>query len=454
MKRLLFALIVVFSLATSIVAQEMKYDVLAERAVSLSKLWSEIKYNFVNIDRIEFDVDSLYFATMQRALSVNNNIDYYKELASFLRHFNDAHTDLFIIPDGAEEDIDYPCYSTKRIGDKYYFTAYRLGRKDVDKRLLGAEIIEVMGIPTQDYVEKMVLPEVTGSTRNYRLNMAGMFLLNGKRNTYITGKALTTTGELIDFNIIRDGEATRTDEDKYCPDFIVNRENISLTWVNRIALLKIRSFYSTEVCSEIDRKMDEIRSNSPKGLILDLRGNNGGETEVAHHLQMYLTKGDTIKSFAAQTRDNLGYGRAQGNYDDKYKAYFDFLSYKTFPVENISRKEYVEPLECPIVILIDNMTFSACEDLLINIVELPERPLLIGEETAGSTGAPLVVHLPYGAVARICTLRPLFPYSLIPFSGMGIKPDIEVIPTIEECIKGIDVVLNKAIEVLETNFTN
>ena len=93
-------------------------------------------------------------------------------------------------------------------------------------------------------------------------------------------------------------------------------------------------------------------------------------------------------------------------------------------------------------------SFSACEDFLVCISEMPGHPLLIGEETAGSTGAPLVIYLPHGAVARICTLRELYPYSLKPFVGKGVTPDIEVKHTIDDYLDGKDPVLSKALEVL------
>lgn len=76
---------------------------------------------------------------------------------------------------------------------------------------------------------------------------------------------------------------------------------------------------------------------------------------------------------------------------------------------------------------------------------MPDRPILIGEETAGSTGAPLVIELPHGAVARICTIRPLFPYSMKLFINEGIIPDIEVIPTLQDVLGGKDIVLEKAL---------
>ena len=63
-----------------------------DKVFGLSKIWSEIKYNFVNIDKVNFDIDSLYQSTLTRILLTKNDIEYYDELELFLAKFNDGHT--------------------------------------------------------------------------------------------------------------------------------------------------------------------------------------------------------------------------------------------------------------------------------------------------------------------------------------------------------------------------
>lgn len=428
-------------------------NTLEEKVYGLSILWSELKYNFVNIDRLNFNVDSLYIETIKKVLSTNNDIEYYNELEKFLARFDDAHTELFDRPEFGEEEFDYPKYATKWINDKFYFTAYGIF-DDADSRLLGAEIIEIEGMPAMDYAEKYVMPKISSSTLKYKKVLAGTFLLNGKVNTYIKGKALLLNGEIVDFNIIRNGETIRSSEDKYLPRVINKRNNekVYCEWKDSVAIMTINSFYPETVSNDIDSVMNEIKLNDPSGLIIDLRNNGGGVTDVALRLQMHITNADTIRSFGAQTRTNLGYGRAQGNYMKEYEDYYYYKSYKSYPIEIIERDKNIKPVQCPIIILIGPYSFSACEDFLINIYELPNRPLLIGEETAGSTGAPLVISLPHEALARICTIRALYPYSMQPFVGHGIIPDIEVEKNINDYLDGKDVVMLKALQIINNNY--
>lgn len=185
-----------------------------DKVYALSLLWSEIKYNFVHIDQVNFDIDSLYRATMRRVLKTENDQDFYKEIDRFLVKFKDGHTELVIRPESGEENTDYPRYGTALFGDKFYFTSYRL-HSDTDSLLLGAEIVEIEGIPTTEYVEKYVLPDITGSTPTYNLKVAGALLLNGKVHTRIKGKALTRAGKIVNFDVIRDGESTRTPDEQW-----------------------------------------------------------------------------------------------------------------------------------------------------------------------------------------------------------------------------------------------
>ena len=85
-------LYICIGLNISVMAQQTSENIksvnsLEDKVYGLSLLWSEVKYNFVNIDRLDFDVDSLYRETMKKVLVTTNDVDYYKELSNFLRSF-------------------------------------------------------------------------------------------------------------------------------------------------------------------------------------------------------------------------------------------------------------------------------------------------------------------------------------------------------------------------------
>jgi C-terminal processing protease CtpA/Prc len=81
---------------------------------------------------------------------------------------------------------------------------------------------------------------------------------------------------------------------------------------------------------------------------------------------------------------------------------------------------------------------------------------LVGQRTNGSTGQPLLVELPGGVTARICTKWDSYPDGR-EFVGVGVIPDVEVYPTQREIADGLwadgrDPVLDRGLEVLRTQF--
>lgn len=420
---------------------------LQDKIYGLSLLWSEIKYNFVNIDQTGFDIDSLYRATMERVVATTDDLEYFDELNRFMARFNDGHTQIMDETFFWNDYYDYTPCSVIELGRKYYFSSYL--ENAVDPSLLGAEIIEVEGIPVREYVAQNIFPTICASTGDFKWNQAALKLTQGLKGTYFNGRARKLAGEVVPFSIRKNGETTRTDKDVYWspPNRFRPPSAISLRWQdNGVAVLDIRSFQE-RFMPLLDSLMGIVIKDAKK-LIVDMRYNGGGSTDVAHRLQMYLTKENEFMTFGSQTRTNSGYGRAQGNYREEYEPDFLYRAYDTEAPEAVAVEPGLPRVAVPTIILIGKRTYSAAEDFLVNMYEVPGRPMMIGEETGGSTGAPLVLFLPNGASARICTLRITYPYSGTPFVGKGVLPDIEVKQTIEDYLAGRDVVLEKAFQIL------
>lgn len=422
-----------------------------DKLFGLSKIWSEIKYNFVNIDQTKFDIDSLYYATIPKVIATTNDPDYYDELQKFMAFFNDGHTQLIETGYAWNDINDYiPC-GLIDINDKIYFSDVR-ENSGLDSTLIGAEIIEIEGVPTKKYINEYIYPTISASTDAHRWFQAVTKIQGGRKGTYFKGKAKKINGAVISFSIPRNGETTRTPNDKYRL-WATNPNKhstgrISLNWNGNIAILDIRAFYPESIISKID-SLATLINNKASGLIIDLRHNGGGTTSVAEHLQKYLNNGSYFLTFGSQQRINDSYGRSQGNYRDEYKDFFLGKAYKTNAPDTVFVEKSISPFKCPVIILIGTYTFSAAEDFLINIYEVPGRPLIIGEPTGGSTGAPLMVPLPHDAMARICSIRMLYPYSKKAFVGKGIQPDIIIKQNTTDYIKGKDVVMESALSHLK-----
>jgi carboxyl-terminal processing protease len=412
----------------------------------LSKIWSEIKYNFVNIDQLTFDVDSLYKAYIPKALESKNDYEYYKILQEFTASMKDGHTQ---VSDRGQfyPFTDYIPISLQDFNQKIYITS---GRKmeGIDSTWLGAELIEIDNIPTIDYLKQNVFPYISASTEQHLWMQAIYKIQSGLKTEPFKGKIKKTDGTVEKIVLKRNGEATRTPDDEdwgVIPKY--SRNIIDLDWVdNNIAVIRFNRFSPADkAIKEFDNVVKMVEN--AKGLIIDLRQNGGGSTEVAWHLQEYLSEQNSFLNFAWETRINDGVKKANGNWKEEYKDYYLDKAVRFEEPETINVSNTIKSFKCKTVLLVGRFTFSAAEDFLVNIYEVPNRPKIIGEETGGSTGSPLVVSgLPGGGYARICTRRICYPISGKKFVNSGVKPDIEVKQSIEDYLKGRDVVLEKAIK--------
>lgn len=83
-----------------------------------------------------------------------------------------------------------------------------------------------------------MLPYLTGSTLKYRLNQAGRLLLNGLEGSSICGKAICRDGKMKTFNIVRNGEAIRKNDDVWLPEdeySFHTSKAVTLNWKDDIA---------------------------------------------------------------------------------------------------------------------------------------------------------------------------------------------------------------------------
>jgi len=422
-----------------------------EKLYWLSQVWSETKYNFVNIDRLKFNLDSLYKSFIPLVQATKNDYEYYQVLKKFMANLHDGHSQV----SDNEQFYLYTDYIPIRLQDfnkKVYITSVRK-IPELDSTWVGAELIEIGNIPTNQYLETRIFPFISASTEQH-LWMQGIYKMHsGFKDQPFKGTIKKINGEIIKIELQRNGEATRTDNDQYWGPAINYSQNIvDLKWLeNDIALVSFNKFSPEDkAIKEFDKVAKEL--GRAKGVIIDLRKNGGGSGEVALHLQKYLTKENHFLNFGAETRINDGYGKSQGNYREEYKNYFLNKAYRFEKPETIEVSDTIRRIKCPTVILIGRYTFSAAEDFLVNLYEVPNRPKLIGEETGGSTGAPLVITgLPGEGYARVCTLRICYPISEKRFVNSGIKPDIEVKQTIDDYLHMKDVVLERATKEFEND---
>ena len=416
-----------------------------EKIYWLSQLWAETKYNFVNIDRINFDLDSLYRSFIPLVSATANDYEYYQVLQKFMANMHDGHTQA---SDNGQfyPYKDYIPVSLQDFDKRIYITAVRK-IPELDSTWVGAEVIEINGIPIVKYLETNIFPYISASTEQHLWMQAVYKIQSDFKDHPFRGRIKKRNGTFEQIEIQRNGEETRTAKDEYWGPARQNSgEVVELKWLDdSLALVSFNQFSPDDIAI---KEFDEIAKElvHAQGVMIDLRKNGGGSTEVAWHLQKYLTRKNYFLNYAWETRVNDGAGKANGNWREEYKDYFLNKAYRFEKPDTVWVSDTIKRIDCPVVILIGRYTFSAAEDFLVNIYEQPGRPKLIGEESGGSTGSPLLINgLPGGGFARICTRRICYPISYKRYVNEGVKPDIEVKQTIEDYLNGQDPVLEQAI---------
>jgi carboxyl-terminal processing protease len=177
-------------------------------------------------------------------------------------------------------------------------------------------------------------------------------------------------------------------------------------------------------------------------LLLDLRGNRGGIDRIAHGaLQHLVERPVVVASYRVRLSQRARDARAQWR---KLKAMPDGFS-EPVPVS-------VEPkgprFAGPVVALVDLGCRSSCESLAAGL-KATGRATLVGERTAGTSGAPIRVRLPHsGARVGIPTWSMMTPEGR-PIEGLGISPHEEVPLTRAAVRAGVDAQRARGLAILK-----
>jgi C-terminal processing protease CtpA/Prc len=411
----------------------------ADRLYGLSLLWQEASYNFAFFDQVpQVDWDSTYRAFIPQVLESRSTLEYYRTLQRFLALLQDGHTGVSLPRELSRQHLmSYPWLLTRNVDGEAYVR--NVGRQLGDEVPVGSVITSVAGLPTQEYARREVIPYVSASTEHDRWERAFRQLLDGPAAESVHVTVTTPAGERRDLTLQRD----RHTRESAWLDSIPERPRFELRWLDDgIAYVALNTFNDPDVVTDFEMHLEELAS--ARALVIDVRYNGGGNSNVGYGVAAYLTT-DTLATSRWRTREHIAARKAWGvGGNDRYAdyarmdAWFDGGTHGDVPPADGAR------LIVPTVVLQDHGTFSAAEDFLVVVDQLPQVTS-IGRPSGGSTGQPLSFELPGGGRAWICTKRDTFPDGR-DFVGVGIAPDIVVRTTVADVRAGRDPALDRAIE--------
>ncbi len=168
------------------------------------------------------------------------------------------------------------------------------------------------------------------------------------------------------------------------------------------------------------------------GLIIDIRDNGGGNISYVETIVSRFIRERTLAGYISHKN-----GTGHNDFSEPYPFYYD-------PAPTGSTMWYK-----PIVVLTNRSTFSAANNFVAVMSKLP-HVTLIGDRTGGGSGMPFSSEMPIGWSVRFSS-SPMYDADMH-LTEEGIDPDIHIDLDPEQALKGIDTMLDKAIEYLEEKY--
>ncbi|UCD51765.1 MAG: hypothetical protein JSW27_03860 [Phycisphaerales bacterium] len=404
----------------------------AERLAGFVQLWSEVKYNFAFFDQVpEIDWDEILTEYIPKVQAAETDVAYYKVLRQCIALLEDGHTGVW----GPSDEPSYePPLEVEAVRNQAVVVRVCPAENIKDKNLrdeltaagvqVGDIVTHVDGRPVQEVLSQDIYPYQFASTTQALDRKAYPRLLRGAHGTKAELHIVHLDGSEAQVILTRGRYRFNRPANEFCRKTL----DAGLVYVN------LNSFGSDQVVKEFDEVFDRIKA--AQGLILDVRRNGGGSSGHGYAILSRLID-DDVPGSHWRSRKHIAAHKAWGR-----KEQWQQGDHGT--IRPHGSKRYTGP----VVVLTSPDTASAAEDFVVAF-QTARRGQVVGQKTCGSTGQPLILRLPGGGGARICTKRDSYPDGR-EFVGIGCLPDVEAEPTREDIAAGRDAVLEKAIEVLRS----
>jgi len=400
-----------------------------EKIAGLSKLWSEVKYNFVDTATLEkLDWDKLYLETLPRVRATRSTEDYFRVLTEMVGKLKDGHTNVYAPKELNDRMWGLPMMVTRPLEGRVIVTEVLDPGLRAKGILPGLEVVAVDGAEVKTYAAREIAPYVSASTpQDEELRTFGSYFLRGAVGTSPRVTFRSAAGKQFEQQVPRVGRDARKAAMTNPPSF-----EFSML-PGDVAYVSLNSFDDNSAADAWMAAFDEIAKSS--ALVIDLRRNGGGNSDVGYKILSTLDDKAFMTSRWA-TRDYKPTWRAWGKEQPMYAEAPDV-------VQPDPQRQYKKP----VLVLTSAATYSAAEDFAVAFDGM-QRGTLVGEATGGSTGQPLFIKLPGGGSARICTKQDTYPDGRV-FVGVGVQPQHLVKQTVEGVRAGRDEVLEAALATLQ-----
>ena len=384
------------------------------RLLALYRYWNMIYYFFPYVEETDRDWEEVLPTYIAPLLKFDNHAEYEYTLLRLIGEINDTHAQL-----AGSERIDhargnrYAAVHLRHLAAGFTVADYYNDElRDTTALEVGDVITHIDGRPVEKLVAEWRPNYPASNDAAQRRDMASNLLRSQEKQLEVTVMRINRPLNLS-VPLFPQGEL-----DQYWGPAPRTRPALELLDGNI-------GYVSLQNITEQDVKMLPDTFAKVKGLIVDIR--NYPATFVPFSLGGWLLKEDT-----------------------------PFVKFTHGSISNPGTFEWTEPLEIPaaerhypgkVIVLVNENTQSQAEYTAMALRAAP-RTTIVGSTTAGADGNFSSIFLPGGLSSGISGIGIFYPNGT-PTQRVGIVPDVYLMPTPDDLRAGRDVVLQRAIKLIE-----
>lgn len=391
---------------------QVVYDVPLRQTVvdwneALVRLYDEVRYNFVFYPKMTARWDREYHRNLEAMREAKDDFEKLRILQRMAAACRDGHTVVYFSSGGFETPGFSP-FSTVLLPEGLYVRSVE-SRELADAGMRrGQKIVAVNGESPEVWALRELKPYVCSSTPQWTLHemFDGYNFSRVRKGTPMVLTLENTDGSQFSLS-------HKVNEPQWDSSLGIRSELEFKVVDKKIGLLTIPHFQNNETTAFFDSVFPRISQTD--GLIIDLRGNGGGNSGYGDYIARYLID-RPIATDRWITRVYNPAFASWGLKEETYSAQQDSM----MPLDGI--KPYLKP----VVLLTDRGTFSAAEDFTA-LLKSAGRITQIGTATGGSTGNGVRVSLTGNGqiMANICSKHDVAPDGT-EFVGIGLIPDVVI----------------------------
>jgi C-terminal processing protease CtpA/Prc len=431
-----------------------------ERVFGLVTIYCAAKQHFAYFEKVpNLDWDKAFKEYLPLVEKQQTLLEYYRKLQSFIALLQDGHTDIQL-PVNLQKQMSRLPLKLEYIQNEWVVTERMPSKEILQEDIpVGSIVLNIEKLPANEYIEKEFFPYLAhGSIQGKRTALNWQLFFQNGQKVDMTFKY--PDGSVHSRIICANRKTIKWNDElhkKYTSSLSLGPDFSTKQLENNILYVRYRKC-TNEIQEKFCRLIQDMNM-PPKAMIIDFRGNGGGNTPeqaIAHLIS------SPISWYSFKTRWSISYIDAQmsseNNRDDKKAVLDGKRNFMKLP-EKMDLEWFVvcdsntqlQPAEKnyngQLILLIDRETASAAEDMVV-LLHAAGRAKVTGEPSFGSTGQPFILDLPGGGKARICTANCKYPDGR-EFVGVGIQPDILVTRTIQSITEGRDEILETAISYIK-----